>query len=155
MGNRLLHAVIMLMALPTGMSAQNDSLSFKERYEAFRKKAQREYTDFRTKANNDYADFMEKAWKDYPIEDAVDRPKEDDIKPIEYDKMSDEDYIEDMKRQEAEKKLAEEQKKREEESEQNGILNALRKGQIANYVIKGFETVGQISQINSNSLLSN
>jgi hypothetical protein len=58
---------------------------------------------------------MEKAWKDYPIEDAVDRPKEDDIKPIEYDKMTDEDYLEDMKRQEEERKLAEAQKKREEE----------------------------------------
>ena len=56
---------------------------------------------------------------------------------------------------EQEKARLEMQKKREEESEQNGILNALRKGQIANYVIKGFETVGQISQINSNSLLSN
>jgi hypothetical protein len=58
---------------------------------------------------------MEKAWKDYPIEDAVDSPKEDDVKPIEYDKMTDEDYLEDMKRQEEERKLAEAQKKREEE----------------------------------------
>jgi hypothetical protein len=84
-------------------------------YDDFVNDANKKYEEFRDSVNKKYADFMEKAWKDYPIEDAVDRPKEDDIKPIEYDKMSDEDYLEDMKRQEAEKKLADEQKKREEE----------------------------------------
>ena len=84
-------------------------------YDDFVNDANKKYEEFRDSVNKKYADFMEKAWKDYPIEDAVDRPKEDDIKPIEYDKMSDEDYLEDMKRQEAEKKLAEEKKKREEE----------------------------------------
>ena len=87
----------------------------KMNYDDFVNDANKKYEEFRDSVNKKYADFMEKAWKDYPIEDAVDRPKEDDIKPIEYDKMSDEDYLEDMKRQEAEKKLAEEKKKREEE----------------------------------------
>ena len=87
----------------------------KMNYDDFVEDANKKYEEFRDSVNKKYADFMEKAWKDYPIEDAVDRPKEDDIKPIEYDKMSDEDYLEDLKRQEAEKKLAEEQKKREED----------------------------------------
>jgi hypothetical protein len=87
----------------------------KMNYDDFVNDANKKYEEFRDSVNKKYADFMEKAWKDYPIEDAVDRPKEDDIKPIEYDKMSDEDYLEDMKRQEAEKKLTEEKKKREEE----------------------------------------
>jgi hypothetical protein len=87
----------------------------KMNYDDFVNDANKKYEEFRDSVNKKYADFMEKAWKDYPIEDAVDRPKEDDIKPIEYDKMSDEDYLEDMKRQEAEKKLAEEKKKREKE----------------------------------------
>ena len=87
----------------------------KMNYDDFVNDANKKYEEFRDSVNKKYADFMEKAWKDYPIEDAVDRPKEDDIKPLEYDKMSDEDYLEDMKRQEAEKKLAEEKKKREEE----------------------------------------
>lgn len=87
----------------------------KMNYDDFVNDANKKYEEFRDSVNKKYADFMEKAWKDYPIEDAVDRPKENDIKPIEYDKMSDEDYLEDMKRQEAEKKLAEEKKKREEE----------------------------------------
>lgn len=87
----------------------------KMNYDDFVNDANKKYEEFRDSVNKKYADFMEKAWKDYPIEDAVDRPKEDDIKPIEYDKMTDEDYLEDMKRQEAEKKLAEEKKKREEE----------------------------------------
>ena len=87
----------------------------KMNYDDFVNDANKKYEEFRDSVNKKFADFMEKAWKDYPIEDAVDRPKEDDIKPIEYDKMSDEDYLEDMKRQEAEKKLADEQKKREEE----------------------------------------
>ena len=87
----------------------------KMNYDDFVNDANKKYEEFRDSVNKKYADFMEKAWKDYPIEDAVDRPKEDDIKPIEYDKMSDEDYLEDMKRQEAERKLAEAQKKREEE----------------------------------------
>ena len=87
----------------------------KMNYDDFVNDANKKYEEFRDSVNKKYADFMEKAWKDYPIEDAVDRPKEDDVKPIEYDKMSDEDYLEDMKRQEAEKKLAEEKKKREEE----------------------------------------
>lgn len=87
----------------------------KMNYDDFVNDANKKYEEFRDSVNKKYADFMEKAWKDYPIEDAVDRPKEDDIKPIEYDKMTDEDYLEDMKRQEAERKLAEAQKKREEE----------------------------------------
>ena len=87
----------------------------KMNYDDFVNDANKKYEEFRDSVNKKYADFMEKAWKDYPIEDAVDRPKEDDIKPIEYDKMSDEDYLEDMKRQEEERKLAEAQKKREEE----------------------------------------
>ena len=87
----------------------------KMNYDDFVKDANKKYEEFRDSVNKKYADFMEKAWKDYPIEEAVDRPKEDDIKPIEYDKMTDEDYLEEMKREEAEKKLAEEQKKREEE----------------------------------------
>lgn len=84
-------------------------------YDDFVKDANNKYEAFRDSVNKSYAAFMEKAWKDYPIEEAVDRPKEDDIKPIEYDKMSDEDYLEELKQEEAEKKLAEEQKKREEE----------------------------------------
>lgn len=84
-------------------------------YDDFVNDANRKYEAFRDSVNKSYAAFMEKAWKDYPIEDAVDRPKEDDIKPIEYDKMTDELYLEQLKREEAEKKLAEEQKKREEE----------------------------------------
>ena len=87
----------------------------KMNYDDFVNDANKKYEEFRDSVNKKYADFMEKAWKDYPIEDAVDRPKEDDIKPIEYDKMTDEDYLEDMKRQEEERKLAEAQKKREEE----------------------------------------
>jgi len=87
----------------------------KMNYDDFVNDANKKYEEFRDSVNKKYADFMEKAWKDYPIEDAVDRPKEDDVKPIEYDKMSDEDYLEDMKRQEEERKLAEAQKKREEE----------------------------------------
>ena len=87
----------------------------KMNYDEFVKDANKKYEEFRDSVNKKYAEFMEKAWKDYPIEDAVDRPKEDQIKPIEYDKMTDEDYLEEMKREEAEKKLAEEQKKREEE----------------------------------------
>ena len=89
----------------------------KMNYDDFVNDANKKYEEFRDSVNKKYADFMEKAWKDYPIEDAVDRPKEDDIKPIEYDKMSDEDYLEDMKRQEEERKLAEAQKKREEEQD--------------------------------------
>lgn len=87
----------------------------KMNYDDFVNDANRKYEAFRDSVNKSYAAFMEKAWKDYPIEDAVDRPKEDDIKPIEYDKMTDELYLEQLKREEAEKKLAEEQKKREEE----------------------------------------
>ena len=87
----------------------------KKNYDDFVNDANKKYEEFRDSVNKKYAEFMEKAWKDYPIEDAVDRPKEDDIKPIEYDKMADKDYLEELKREEEEKKLAEEQKKREEE----------------------------------------
>ena len=111
------------MAYAQGQRPQRQRGSLKQQvqskqkmnYDDFVNDANKKYEEFRDSVNKKYADFMEKAWKDYPIEDAVDRPKEDDIKPIEYDKMSDEDYLEDMKRQEAEKKLAEEKKKREEE----------------------------------------
>ena len=111
------------MAYAQGQRPQRQRGSLKQQvqnkqkmnYDDFVNDANKKYEEFRDSVNKKYADFMEKAWKDYPIEDAVDRPKEDDLKPIEYDKMSDEDYLEDIKRQEAEKKLAEEQKKREEE----------------------------------------
>ena len=111
------------MAYAQGQRPQRQRGSLKQQvqskqkmnYDDFVNDANKKYEEFRDSVNKKYADFMEKAWKDYPIEDAVDRPKEDDIKPIEYDKMTDEDYLEDMKRQEAEKKLAEEKKKREEE----------------------------------------
>ena len=111
------------MAYAQGQRPQRQRGSLKQQvqnkqkmnYDDFVNDANKKYEEFRDSVNKKYADFMEKAWKDYPIEDAVDRPKEDDLKPIEYDKMTDEDYLEDMKRQEAEKKLAEEQKKREEE----------------------------------------
>lgn len=89
----------------------------KKDYDNFVKDANQKYELFRDSVNKSYAAFMEKAWKDYPIEDAVDKPKEDDIQPIEYDKMSDEFYLEELKREEAEKKLAEEQKKRQEEQQ--------------------------------------
>ena len=94
---------------------QEDQDDGTDSYSRFVKNANKKYEEFRDSVNRKYAEFMEKAWKDYPIEDAVDRPKEDDIKPIEYDKMTDEDYLEDMRREAEEKKLAEEQKKREEE----------------------------------------
>lgn len=84
-------------------------------YDDFVQEANKKYEEFRDSVNRKYAAFMEKAWKDYPIEDAVDRPKEDDVKPIEYDKEKDENYLEQQKQQEAEKKLAEEKKKCEEE----------------------------------------
>ena len=111
------------MAYAQGQRPQRQRGSLKQQvqnkqkmnYDDFVNDANKKYEEFRDSVNKKYADFMEKAWKDYPIEDAVDRPKEDDLKPIEYDKMTDEDYLEDMKRQEAERKLAEEQKKREEE----------------------------------------
>ena len=111
------------MAYAQGQRPQRQRGSLKQQvqnkqkmnYDDFVNDANKKYEEFRDSVNKKYADFMEKAWKDYPIEDAVDRPKEDDLKPIEYDKMTDEDYLEDMKRQEAEKKLAEEQKQREEE----------------------------------------
>ena len=98
----------------TKQKQQTDDF-FDKDYDDFLKETNKEYESFRDKVNKQYADFMEKVWKDYPIEKAVDRPKEDQVKPIEYDKMKDQDYLEEMKRQEAEKKLAEEQKKREEE----------------------------------------
>ena len=111
------------MAYAQGQRPQRQRGSLKQQvqnkqkmnYDDFVNDANKKYEEFRDSVNKKYADFMEKAWKDYPIEDAVDRPKEDDLKPIEYDKMSDEDYLEDMKRQEEERKLAEAQKKREEE----------------------------------------
>ena len=111
------------MAYAQGQRPQRQRGSLKQQiqnkqkmnYDDFVNDANKKYEEFRDSVNKKYADFMEKAWKDYPIEDAVDRPKEDDVKPIEYDKMSDEDYLEDMKREAAEKKLAEEKKKREEE----------------------------------------
>lgn len=111
------------MAYAQGQRPQRQRGSLKQQiqnkqkmnYDDFVEDANKKYEEFRDSVNKKYADFMEKAWKDYPIEDAVDRPKEDDIKPIEYDKMTDEDYLEDMKRQEEERKLAEAQKKREEE----------------------------------------
>ena len=111
------------MAYAQGQRPQRQRGSLKQQvqnkqkmnYDDFVNDANKKYEEFRDSVNKKYADFMEKAWKEYPIEDAVDRPKEDDLKPIEYDKMTDEDYLEDMKRQEAERKLAEEQKKREEE----------------------------------------
>ena len=84
-------------------------------YDDFVQEANKKYEEFRDSVNRKYAAFMEKAWKDYPIEDAVDRPKEDDVKPIEYDKEKDENYLEQQKQQEAEKKLAEEKKKCEED----------------------------------------
>ena len=100
---------------PKGSLRQQVQNKQKMNYDDFVNDANRKYEAFRDSVNKSYAAFMEKAWKDYPIEDAVDRPKEDDIKPIEYDKMTDELYLEQLKREEAEKKLAEEQKKREEE----------------------------------------
>ena len=111
------------MAYAQGQRPQRQRGSLKQQvqnkqkmnYDDFVNDANKKYEEFRDSVNKKYADFMEKAWKDYPIEDAVDRPKEDDLKPIEYDKMTDEDYLEDMKRQEEERKLAEAQKKREEE----------------------------------------
>ena len=114
------------MAYAQGQRPQRQRGSLKQQiqnkqkmnYDDFVEDANKKYEEFRDSVNKKYADFMEKAWKDYPIEDAVDRPKEDDIKPIEYDKMTDEDYLEDMKRQEEERKLAEAQKKREEEQAQ-------------------------------------
>lgn len=86
MGKRLLYTAILLAGWPLGMSAQNDSLSFRERYEAFRKKAQGEYADFRAKANKDYADFMEKAWKHYGVEAPVAFPIKQWDEPLSYNK---------------------------------------------------------------------
>ena len=111
------------MAYAQGQRPQRQRGSLKQQvqnkqkmnYDDFVKDANKKYEEFRDSVNKKYADFMEKAWKDYPIEDAVDRPKEDDIKPIEYDKMTDEDYLEEMKREEEERQLAEAKKKREEE----------------------------------------
>lgn len=94
-------------------------------YDDFVKETNRKYEAFRDSVNKKYAAFMEKAWKDFDIEKAVDHPKEDDIKPIEYDKNQDEDYLEELRQQEEEQKLAEEQQKRE--AEQKKLLEEQKK----------------------------
>ena len=84
-------------------------------YDQFKNSVDSTYNSFRDQANEQYASFMEKVWKEYKVEDAVEHPIEEEIRPIEYDKEKDPIYLMEKKRLEEEDRLAQEEKKREEE----------------------------------------
>ncbi|MBP3482526.1 MAG: hypothetical protein J6K28_03940 [Alistipes sp.] len=68
---RVLIAIFLTASAVASASAQEDLF---ERYEAFKRQAQREYGDFRSKANAEYAEFMRKAWAKFEAEPALPAP---------------------------------------------------------------------------------
>lgn len=126
MGKRLLSTVFIMTVLPMGLLAQNDSLSFKDQYEAFKKQAQGSYVSFREKANKQYAAFMAKAWKSYGMEAPIPFPVKKWDEPLTYNK-------EQAKKEQAaqKKKLDEEQKAlaviRQQQEEQQKLLEEKNK----------------------------
>lgn len=54
----------------------------KEKYEAFKQKAQQEYNSFRDKANKEYAEFIRQAWEKYNAIEGIEKPQEKDVPPI-------------------------------------------------------------------------
>lgn len=89
---------------PTGMSAEDDLIvcgdadykslfrnnksnyaesrsAFNEEFDAFVREARNEYDSFRKKVNREYAEFVRQAWKSFESKPAVEKPKDDEIKP--------------------------------------------------------------------------
>ena len=56
---------ISLAMIPLGLSAQNDSSSFQNCYEKFKKQAQKEYDDFVAEAHKEFEEFLAQAWSEY------------------------------------------------------------------------------------------
>jgi len=117
MEKKLFCAIVMAFGLYSEVAAQSDSLSFKNRYEAFKKQAQREYTSFRDKANKEYAEFMETAWKSYGIQEPIKMPKRQKLEPVEYDKEKAKRSLlaQKLKLQKAKQQFSEQQKQQEEQ----------------------------------------
>lgn len=74
--------VAMLMFWSTGSSFFLSAQDFKKDYDQFRKQAIGEYESFRMEANRQYAEFMKEAWKSYQCMPAIQRPKDEDVKPV-------------------------------------------------------------------------
>ncbi len=118
MEKRLLFIVLVMFGLCGEAAAQNDSLGFKEQYEAFKKKAQGDYTSFRDRANREYAEFMVKAWKSYGIQEPIKMPKREKLEPVAYNKVKAQKLlIAKKKKLLEEQKLLDEQKKIQEEQQ--------------------------------------
>lgn len=116
MVKKLLCITIIVMSVPLEMVAQKDSLSFKDRYEAFKKRAEDRYSTFRDNANQQYAAFMEKAWKRYGVEEPIMMPKIKKLEPVKYDRKKEQTLL-----QAKIKKLLEEQKRLDEKRQEQNV----------------------------------
>lgn len=57
--------------------------TMRDEYEAFKRKAQRDYENFRDYANAEYAEFVRKAWKEFGAEPPVLKPvEEEEVPPV-------------------------------------------------------------------------
>lgn len=77
-----------LLILSCTITAQDNNLV--ERYNDFKKQANKDYIDFRDKANKEYIQFIKEAWKSYQGKPAIPKPKEEPpIPPQPYDEKED------------------------------------------------------------------
>lgn len=84
---------IMILLSCTIMAQDNNLI---ERYNEFKKQANKDYSDFREKANKEYIQFIKEAWENYRSKPAVPKPKEEPpVPPQPYDEKK--DTIEDKK----------------------------------------------------------
>ncbi len=73
--------ILPLLALSVTLSAQT---SFKDDFEAFKKRAQQDYDDFRKRANAEYSEFLRKAWEEFVAFGGDTLPKEKELPPVVY-----------------------------------------------------------------------
>ncbi|WP_305115940.1 hypothetical protein [Duncaniella muris] len=82
------YAILLLFTIVANMNGTTmaQSQNPKSQYENFKQQARKQYDDFRTKANQQYADFLSRVWRRYNGDAPIEKPKEKEIAPIEYDK---------------------------------------------------------------------
>ncbi len=54
----------------------------REKYEAFKKQADRSYSTFRDKVNKAYADYIKHAWEEFKAGPIIPKPKEEKVEPV-------------------------------------------------------------------------
>lgn len=76
-----LFLVIFSLCCVTAITAQSED-DFTQRYDDFKRKAQKEYSDFRDEANRQYVEFVKQAWRQYKTLPAIPKPKDEEVKPV-------------------------------------------------------------------------